>query len=240
MPDATCSVSECSTTGRLKVGLCGKHYQRWAKYGSTDLPPREYRSCVGPECTRRAGTSGLCRSHYKQWHLGKPLTPLKTSTRALGRPAICPVPGCGRPHKARGLCKTHSEHMEKYGELRAVQTRNPGQPCRLPGCTETAIARRMCSQHLARQYLPLRYGISADDYEGLLVRQGGACAICHGTNANGYALSVDHDHGCCPGNRSCGRCVRGLLCSRCNFAVGHMGDDPIRLRAAADYLERSG
>lgn len=64
--------------------------------------------------------------------------------------------------------------------------------------------------------LRYRYNISGADYERLLSSQGGTCAIC-GIKPGSRRLAVDHDHACCPGRRSCGRCVRGLLCKRCNF-----------------------
>jgi hypothetical protein len=50
-------------------------------------------------------------------------------------------------------------------------------------------------------------------------------------------LVVDHDHECCPGPRSCGKCVRGLICNECNLALG-LGQDPQTLRSLADYLDR--
>lgn len=50
-------------------------------------------------------------------------------------------------------------------------------------------------------------------------------------------LVVDHDHACCP-NTSCGRCVRGLICTTCNTALGLMRDDPGALRRLAEYIER--
>jgi hypothetical protein len=37
----------------------------------------------------------------------------------------------------------------------------------------------------------------------------------------GHAIFIDHDHACCPGKRSCGRCLRGLLHRTCNVAVGY-------------------
>lgn len=51
------------------------------------------------------------------------------------------------------------------------------------------------------------YGITAAQYDELLRRQGGKCAICR-ARPKSKRLAVDHDH------RS--GAVRGLLCSRCN------------------------
>jgi hypothetical protein len=49
-------------------------------------------------------------------------------------------------------------------------------------------------------------------------------------------LVVDHDHNCCPGEKSCGQCVRGFLCTLCNSAAGMVLDDPATADALADYL----
>jgi len=71
-----------------------------------------------------------------------------------------------------------------------------------------------------------KYGLVADDYDDLLAAQDGRCAIC----LERKPLSVDHDH------RS-GK-VRGLLCAKCNSAIGLVGEDPAVLGRAIAYLFR--
>ena len=85
-----------------------------------------------------------------------------------------------------------------------------------------------------------RHGITPDAYARLLASQDNGCAICGKPetvfpSGRVRRLDIDHDHACCPGDASCGSCVRGLLCNGCNR--GLFGFDPIRLRAAADYFE---
>jgi hypothetical protein len=50
-------------------------------------------------------------------------------------------------------------------------------------------------------------------------------------------LTIDHDHACCLGPVSCGECVRGFLCTRCNLVVGQVGEDAVILAGVIDYLE---
>lgn len=73
-----------------------------------------------------------------------------------------------------------------------------------------------------------KYGITAEQYDAMLISQDHRCKICR-TEANGRMWHVDHDH-------ESGR-VRGVLCDNCNRGLGHFNDDPGRLRRAADYLE---
>lgn len=89
---------------------------------------------------------------------------------------------------------------------------------------------------LARQCQ--RHGVTVDWFQLQLSIQGDACAICHGGEGNGKNLAIDHDHSCCPGQFSCGECVRGILCRKCNTAIGLMGDDYATLASAAHYVNR--
>lgn len=83
-----------------------------------------------------------------------------------------------------------------------------------------------------------RFGITLDQYEAMLDSQGGGCAICGSRPQEGEPrLAVDHDHDCCPASKkSCGKCVRGLLCGRCNRGIGYFDDRPETLERAATYV----
>ena len=76
-------------------------------------------------------------------------------------------------------------------------------------------------------HLKHRYGISADQFDELVVQQGGVCPICGREDPE----HVDHSH--VTGN------VRGILCFNCNGGLGQFRDSPDALRNAAAYLERS-
>ena len=79
-----------------------------------------------------------------------------------------------------------------------------------------------------------KYGLTEDQYDALLGRQGGGCAICGATEPGRKGdrnFCVDHDH------RT--GAMRGLLCHRCNQAIGHLKDSPDFCRQAAKYLETS-
>lgn len=82
-----------------------------------------------------------------------------------------------------------------------------------------------------------KYRITGEQYESLLETQGGVCAICGSPPESNKMLAVDHDHNCCPGSKSCGQCIRGLLCLRCNVSLGNFRDDLGLLRNAISYLE---
>ena len=81
------------------------------------------------------------------------------------------------------------------------------------------------------------YGISELQYDEMLRSQNGVCLICKKEQIGKRKfLSVDHDHSCCPGVRSCGKCVRGLLCQRCNILVGYLESEYVS--EAQEHINR--
>jgi hypothetical protein len=71
-----------------------------------------------------------------------------------------------------------------------------------------------------------KYGTTVEWYTEKLTEQSGLCALCahlshhHGTIQR---LQVDHNHDCCDlRTRSCGKCLRGLLCADCNILLSYL------------------
>ena len=88
-------------------------------------------------------------------------------------------------------------------------------------------------QNRIREYgLNRMYGLSTDDYQSLLNKQRNGCAICkRSPDDNRRPLDVDHSH-------TTGK-IRGLLCMRCNRAMGMFQDNPKILIKAAQYLRKN-
>lgn len=139
---------------------------------------------------------------------------------------------------AHGLCKKcyskdyHKKHYRMhealYKERRRQQYLNNKEEC-------LENSRRWYRENKDRHLLNSwkfsisKFGLSAVQYELMLNKQGHSCAICKKTaKENGKRLCVDHCH-------KSGR-VRGLLCSKCNKAMGALGDSVESMRVVIAYL----
>jgi hypothetical protein len=85
---------------------------------------------------------------------------------------------------------------------------------------------------------PRLYNLSVAQVEEKSRTQGNVCAVCKRPCKVNRVLSVDHDHSCCPGPKSCGKCVRDLLCYRCNTVLGRVEENRELLLNLVEYLDK--
>jgi hypothetical protein len=80
------------------------------------------------------------------------------------------------------------------------------------------------------------YNITALEFNSMWEGQNGCCAICQvklePRGRSKHSAAIDHNHKT--------REVRGILCRGCNHGIGHLGDNPETLIAAAEYLKKKG
>src|SRR6476469_6189244 len=107
--------------------------------------------------------------------------------------------GARKPYTFCGTCKTEKSKNEFY---KATPNR----------CIECSLAQ------VRKSHLKRTYGITFEEYDFMLDRQNGVCAICKGVH--GRRLAVDHNH-------ETGK-VRGLLCGSCNAALFLLEDSILR------------
>lgn len=174
------------------------------------------RGCSLKGCARIHYAAGYCNPHWRRWkRSGDPGPP---EIQVVRVDKICTGPECDRRAESLGLCATHYAQHQRGKPLMPIREQNGRTPNRV---------------------LRLRgmYKLTVEAYDAMLEKQGGVCAICKGVNPGGRDLSVDHDHRCCPGRNSCGKCLRSLLCSRCNVGIGQFLENPALMRLAAVYVE---
>lgn len=206
--------------------------------------------CAGNVNSRAAS---LCSVHLTQKYTGKPLRPTKIDDKE------CSFPGCENACISKGLCKGHYMQQYRGVELRPLRQKTSElrkkTGCKwCPGCKENIAVEnfsinsrrgdgldgycKKCVLLRQRKYgRTSNYGISLEKYISMLEEQGGSCFLCGEKNVSGRALAINHDHSCCPGKKSCGKCVRKLLCRNCNLGLGLFKDRPELLMAAATYIK---
>jgi hypothetical protein len=84
-----------------------------------------------------------------------------------------------------------------------------------------------------------KYDLTPEQFEAKIKAQDGKCGICLNDldfdKHNG--VCIDHDHSCCSGETTCGRCVRAILCDACNKLLGNAREDVTILENAIHYIE---
>lgn len=127
-------------------------------------------------------------------------------------------------------------HEDKDIELFSWAKKSEGRRHRT--CKSCVSARHRTNRYELKQ----KFGITPQQYEEMLERQGGVCAICkkpETVKLNGVVkrLAIDHDRNCCPDYKNCcGNCIRALLCSSCNWFVGQIEKRQELLPKVLNYL----
>lgn len=143
-------------------------------------------------------------------------------------------------------CKACVKAQSHLRVVRQLETLEPRRVCRRCKIEKDTLADFPKNAHGPGGLLTICKWCASEDsarnrwgVDDILKRvDAGYCEICQDKlRRNNYA--VDHDHACCNSNiRSCGNCIRGLICQSCNHGLGNFKEDTERMTKAIDYLRR--
>lgn len=157
-------------------------------------------ACI--ECGMPVSARELCNKHYIRWY--------RNGGRAQAKrtPSVRTCTGCGKK-------MTEEEKLHKRSKCKPCYAENRKSWRKKESTPEEQARWRLISRLR-------RYGITLKLYKRTLAAQNNKCAICGSSTPGGRGTwHIDHDHNCCPpGQKACGKCFRGLLCSGCNLKLG--------------------
>lgn len=160
-----------------------------------------------------------------------------------------------RKHFARGFCRVCYYGPAGPGRAAVLRYRQSEKGRAVYHRYETSAKGRATKRALAAKHAEpraarrreLRYGLTPEQYDRLLILQDGGCAICGRPGQPDRRLSVDHAHvaGCDwrtrkTNDNACSCPIRGILCQRCNAALVALDNDTERQATPAQvvYLAR--
>lgn len=246
----------CTFQGCLEIakarGYCPKHYERLKKHGNAGvvLKNKEHapKFCTVEGCGNKHNGLGFCDTHRIRFH--KYGTPTPEGIK---------FPSARGEYLSDGVTKTCSTCFVEKGvaEFNKQKVRPDGLDIKCKTCSREFHAKRYKDPEIRRKLLEnatrwrernpdadadktlrRKYGITLAQYNELFKLQGGVCALCKKSETTRRnkkregreRLAVDHCH-------DTGR-IRGLLCFKCNTAIGSLGDTEEDARKVVEYFSR--
>lgn len=206
----------CAVCGKESVArkLCATHYKRFSRHGhlETTRPEdwglREKHSLYGLWCWARR--YGMTKEWLDFWVFVSAVGERPTAKHRLRRRDIKKDIGPNNWFWSDPISETIlGDKASKALYQREWRKKNP-----------------LKSKNNALK----KIGFSLPEYEKMLNKQNGGCAICKKKD-KWFRLAVDHCHGT--------KKIRGLLCSQCNRGLGIFHDSTDLLKHAIAYLARS-
>ena len=131
------------------------------------------------------------------------------------------------------VCGEEKNLLDDYYFVRKDRSLPSSYSYECKACTieRTTNYNKRNSNSVRSQYLKRNYGLTFEEFDSMLSKQDNCCAICKGKEPYGRhkRFTVDHNH-------KTGE-VRGLLCNRCNTALGLVEDNIHTLKSMIQYLE---
>jgi hypothetical protein len=168
----------------------------------------ETKECI--KCKETKSYDDFYKSKYNTDNLGfdmycKYCRNAHTLKSRYGNKKKCTVSECEIPHYAKGMCRNHYTRMRNNGTLEYQMKYRDGSD--------------------REGYLRKKYLLTLEEFEQMAIN---GCQIC-GDKPKDRPLHVDHDHACClPEKITCGKCVRGVVCGKCNMTIGKYEQGLIR------------
>ena len=134
------------------------------------------------------------------------------------------------PEYDREYRKLHVEQIRAYRKsYRAKHRKKISQF--MKSYRQRPDVRKKRKELMFRWGLKFNYGLTPEAFHSMLAEQGGMCAICKKANWGKKTPYLDHDHN--------SKAVRGILCVRCNTALGMINDDIKTAKSIVVYLKKA-